>query len=83
MASYRMQVRGEGKDLSSIPPAQIPLSGLLLQAAGHNTYAQFYFRWFINLFLMFLWVQSSPVQSTSVQWLVTPVLEQGEVSSHR
>ena len=33
---------------------------------------KFCFRWFINLFLTFLWVQSSPVQSTSVQWLVAP-----------
>ena len=37
-------------------------------------YAQFCFRWFINLFLTFWWVQSSSVQSTSVQWLVTPAI---------
>ena len=46
--------------------------GLLLLAAGHNNYAQFCFRWFINLFLTFWWVQSRPVQSSPVH--LSPVI---------
>ena len=46
--------------------SHIPLSSVAV-----CMYAQFCFWWFINLVLKFLWVSSSPVQSTSVQWLVT------------
>ena len=66
-SKLRRQVRGEGKDLCSIPQAQSLLSAASCQS---YMYTQFCFQWVINLLIFFLTslgVQSSPLHSVIIE----------------
>ena len=87
-ACYRMQVwygarqnlricttcrNGWGQGFTQHPASPVQLVRSVLSVLCDFTCAQFCFWWFINLFLTFC--ESSPVQSTSVHWLVTLMLD--------
>ena len=65
-SQLRIQVRGEGKDLRSIPQTQ----SLLSAASCQSTYAQFVFSGLLTYFLTSLGVQSSPVQSNPLHSMI-------------